>query len=111
MKYSLKLRKASLHRYPVDQKFCRNHSISHGFRDTNIFVFCDFCKKFENSKWPSFLASEIFVETWKNQSSDILWVKNFVKIPLVNFYFMKKIVSKSTHVSLYHLVLFYMCTI
>ena len=22
-------------------------------------------KKFENSKWPPFLASEIFVETWK----------------------------------------------
>ena len=22
-------------------------------------------KKFENSKWPTFLASEIFVETWK----------------------------------------------
>ena len=22
-------------------------------------------KKFENSKWPTFLVSEIFVETWK----------------------------------------------
>ena len=46
-KYFLKLRKASLHRYPVGQKFCRNRSILHGFRDTSIFVFCDFCKKFK----------------------------------------------------------------
>ena len=30
--YSLKLGKASLHRYPASQKFYRNHSISHGFR-------------------------------------------------------------------------------
>ena len=29
------------------------------------FVFCIFEKKFENSKWPPILASEIFVETWK----------------------------------------------
>ena len=28
VKYSLKL---SIHRYPVDKKFCRNHSILHGF--------------------------------------------------------------------------------
>ena len=29
-----------------------------------------------------------------------MWVKNFAEIPLVNFYFMKKMVSKSTHMSL-----------
>ena len=39
--------------------------------------------------------------------TDTLWVKNFAEIPLVNFYFMKKMVSKSTHIS----VLFYLCTL
>ena len=39
--------------------------------------------------------------------TDNLWVKNFAEIPLVNFYFMKKMVSKSTHIS----VLFYMSTL
>ena len=42
--------------------------------------------------------------------TDTLWVKNFAEIPLVNFYFMKKMVSKSAHISLYHLELFYICT-
>ena len=32
--------------------------------------------------------------------ADTLSVKNFAEIPLVNFYFMKNIVSKSTHISL-----------
>ena len=32
----------TLQRYPMDQKFRRNHSISHGFQDTGIFVFCNF---------------------------------------------------------------------
>ena len=32
-----------------------------------------FEKKFENSKWPPFLANEIFIETWKGQSSQIPW--------------------------------------
>ena len=32
---------------------------------TSIFVFCIFEKKIENSKWPPFLASKIFVVTWK----------------------------------------------
>ena len=41
----------SLQRYPVGQKFRRNRSISHCFRDISIFVFCNFCEKFENSKW------------------------------------------------------------
>ena len=31
--------------------------------------------------------------------TDTLWVQNFAEIPLVNFYFMKKMVSKSTHIS------------
>ena len=29
---------------PVDQKFCRNRSITHGFRDTGIFEFSLFGK-------------------------------------------------------------------
>ena len=63
VKYSLKLGKASLHRYHVDQKVCRIHSIWHGFRDTSIFVFCNFCEKSENSKWPPFLVGQKFLKT------------------------------------------------
>ena len=37
MKYSLKLGKVSIHRYPVGQKFCQNRFILHSFRDTSIF--------------------------------------------------------------------------
>ena len=33
--------------YPMDQKFRRNRSISHGFQDTGIIVFCNFCEKFD----------------------------------------------------------------
>ena len=53
VKYSLKLEKASLHRYPVGQKFCRKLSISHSFRDTSTFVLCDFCKKIQKFKMVS----------------------------------------------------------
>ena len=62
VKYSLKLGKASLHRYHVGQKVCRIHSIWYGFRDTSIFVFCNFCKKLENSKWPPFLVGQKFLK-------------------------------------------------
>ena len=48
---------ATLESYPVGQKFCRNCSISHGFRDIS-----NFCEKFENSKWPPFLARQNFFE-------------------------------------------------
>ena len=47
----LKIGMATLQRYPEDQKFCRNRSIWHGFRDISIFIFCNFCEKFENSPW------------------------------------------------------------
>ena len=57
-------------RYPMDQKFHRNRSISHGFQDTGIFVFCNFCEKFKNSEKPPL------------DSADTLWVKNFVEIAL-----------------------------
>ena len=36
--------------------------IAHGFRDTSIFVFCDFCEKFGNSKWPQFLEGQNFLK-------------------------------------------------
>ena len=50
----------TLQRYPVGQKFRRNCSILQGFRDISIFMFSNFCEKFENSKWPPFLARQIF---------------------------------------------------
>ena len=37
----------NLQKYPVGQKFGRNHSILHSFRDISIFVFCKFCEKFK----------------------------------------------------------------
>ena len=76
MKYSLKLGKASFYRYPVDQTFCLNLSIWHGFRDTSIFVFCDFCEKFENSKWASFLAGQNFFEN-RVSYSEVPCMSNF----------------------------------
>ena len=63
MKYSLKLGKASLHRYYVGQKVCQIRSIWHGFRDTSIFVFCNF-------------SMERLVFT------DTLWIKLFAEITL-----------------------------
>ena len=50
--------------YPAGQKFYRNRCIWHGFRDISIFVFCKFCEKFENSKWPPYLARQNFFEKW-----------------------------------------------
>ena len=35
-----------------------------GFRDISIFVFCNFCENFENSKWPPFLARQKFFEKY-----------------------------------------------
>ena len=37
--FFLKIGMTTLQRYHVDQKFHRNCSISHGFRDISIFVF------------------------------------------------------------------------
>ena len=58
--FFLKIGMATLQIYPVGQKFRRNRSILQGFRDISIFMFCNFCEKFENSKWPPFLARENF---------------------------------------------------
>ena len=55
----------------VGQKFRRNRSILQGFRDISIFMFCNFCEKFENSKWPPFLARQNFFQNWDNYSAEI----------------------------------------
>ena len=34
-------------------------------------MFCNFCKKFENSKWPPFWARQNFFEIWDGYSADI----------------------------------------
>ena len=69
--FCLKIGMATLQRYPVGQKFRRNRSILQGFRDISIFMFCNFCEKFENSKWPPFLARQNFFEKWHGYSADI----------------------------------------
>ena len=104
-------------------------------------MFCNFCEKFKNSKYPPFLTGKkkIFVENLVNYSAELpcgsiillksLYLarflrykhfvfcdfgkkigkaslrrypvgKKFCEIPLVNLYFMKNMVSKSTHISL-----------
>ena len=77
---------ATLQRYPVGQKFLRNRSMQHDFRDISIFVFCNFCEKLKNSKWLTFLAGQNFFGKlgWP-LCRDTLWVKNFVEIALSNF--------------------------
>ena len=34
-------------------------------------MFCNFCVKFENSKWPPFLVSQNFFENWHGYSAEI----------------------------------------
>ena len=58
----LKIGMATLHTSLEGQKFRRNRSFWHGFQDISIFVFCNFCEKFENSKWLPFLARQKFFE-------------------------------------------------
>ena len=55
----------------MGQKFRRNRSILQGFRDISIFMFCNFCKKFENTKWPPFLARQNFFQNWDNYPAEI----------------------------------------
>ena len=71
----------NLQRYPVGQKFCRNHSILHGFQDVTTFVFCNFCKKFKSSKWLQFWVRQKFFENVLI-CRDPLRGKNFDKITL-----------------------------
>ena len=69
--FFLKIGMATLQIYPVGQKFRRNRSILQGFRDISIFMFCNFCEKFKNSKWPPFLARQKFFQNWDNYSAEI----------------------------------------
>ena len=46
-------------------------ALSSTVSEIQAFLCFGFFFKFENSKWPPFLASEIFVETWKGQTSQI----------------------------------------
>ena len=55
----------------MGQKFRWNRSLLHGFQDMSIFVFCNFCEKFENSNWPPFLARQTFFENWVDYSAGI----------------------------------------
>ena len=34
-------------------------------------MFCNFCEKFENSKWPAFLARQNFFQNWDNYYAEI----------------------------------------
>ena len=70
-KFFLKIGMATLQIYPVGQKFRWNRSILQCFRDISIFMFCNFCEKFENSKWPPFLARQNFFQNWDNYSAEI----------------------------------------
>ena len=69
--FFFKIGMATLQRYPADQKFHQNRSIQQGFRDKSIFMFCNFCEKFENSKWPPFLVRQNFFQNWDNYSAEI----------------------------------------
>ena len=44
---------------------------NYGFRDISIFMFCNFCEKFENSKWPPFLARQILFQNLDSYSAEI----------------------------------------
>ena len=61
--------KTTLQRYPTGKKFYQIYYLARISRYTGIFVFCNFCKKFENSKWPPFLARQNFFENWLEYSA------------------------------------------
>ena len=68
--FFLKLQ-SNLLRYPVGRKFQRNRSILHGKEDSSkFFFFCIFLKKFDNSKWPSFLRGGKFLENYKQEFAE-----------------------------------------
>ena len=78
----LRIEQSILHIYSGDQKFCRNHSISHGLGDTSNFKFYHFCQKFEISKWPPFLKEENFGELSRVSCIYTTRAKNFAEISL-----------------------------
>ena len=57
--------------YPVGQKIVEIALSSTVFEIQAFLCFCDFCKKFENSKWPPFLATQKFVQNWDGYCADI----------------------------------------
>ena len=61
-KHFLTIGLTTLQRYPIGKNFCRNSSTLQNFQDTSIFVFCNFCEKFENSKWPPYLVRQNFLK-------------------------------------------------
>ena len=56
---------------PCGSKISSKSLYLQGFRDISIFMFCNFCEKFENSKWPLFLARKFFFQNWDNYSAEI----------------------------------------
>ena len=70
-KFFLKIGIATLQGYPVGQTFHRNCSIAHSFWDRSIFVFCNFCEIFENSKWLPILARHKFLENQNGYAAEI----------------------------------------
>ena len=70
--FCLKIGMATLQRYPAGQKFHENRSILQGFRDISIFMFCNFCEKFEKFKMAAiFGETKIFFQNWDIYSAEI----------------------------------------
>ena len=108
MKYLLKLGKASLHRYPVGQKFCQNPTSKFLFYEENgfktysyitlslsivlyvylmslyfqLFVLHFFSKIQKLNMTPIFGEEKLFGKLERVVSLDTLWVKNFDEITL-----------------------------
>ena len=61
----------------MGQKFCRNRSISYGFRDINIFLFFH-----KNSRWPPKVVKIEIFQFCIEYFPTTLWVKNSVQIAL-----------------------------
>ena len=59
---------ATLQRYPAGQKF---RLFSTVFEISAFLCFAIFAQKFENSKWPPFLARQNFFENWHDYSAEI----------------------------------------
>ena len=79
-KFFLKNGQSILLIYPVGQKFCRNHSISHGLGDTSNFKFYHFCQKFKMAA--IFGKRKNFGKMGRVSCTYTLWAKNFAEIAL-----------------------------
>ena len=74
--FSVKLA-SRLATYPAGQKFHQNHSISLCFRDKRVFAFNAEIKDSRQKWWENDLCKKLLID-----STDNLWVKNFVEIAL-----------------------------